>query len=303
MDGLYTFMEISLIIPTKNKLSRLKAVLLSLKYQTNPEFETIVVNDGGDDISSIFSEIDYPHRYIVINQPNKGRAASRNNGACSAHSENLIFLDDDCMVRPDFIHNKIIQTQNMDANHVFHGIIYNFSYLKFFEDPFSGVLYDEFRTNNPDVLKSQTFTYDDIKDFPYLLKTTKSKLTKLEKSIHTIFNKNLKKLNWLCCVGGNITIKRELFDSVNGFDENFGKEWGCEDLEFGYRLQKKSVTFYFDKENPVFHLDHYRQGSDELLKKAFDYFFQKHRDLNIKRVLNHFFLKNESIEAVYELLD
>jgi glycosyltransferase involved in cell wall biosynthesis len=296
-------MKISLIIPTKNKLSRLKAVLLSLKYQTNPEFETIVVNDGGDDISSIFSEIDYPHRYTVINQSNRGRAASRNSGACSAHSENLIFLDDDCMVRPDFIPNKIIQTQNMDVNCMLHGVIYNLTYLKFFEDPFSGVLYDEFKTNNPDVLKSQTFTYDDIKDFPYLLKTTKSKFTKLEKSIHTIFNKNLRKLYWLCCVGGNITIKKELFESVNGFDEAFGKEWGCEDLEFGYRLRKQNVSFYFDKENPVFHLDHYRQGSDELLKKAFDYFFQKHRDANIEKVFNHFFLKNKGIEEVYELLD
>jgi glycosyltransferase involved in cell wall biosynthesis len=296
-------MKISLIIPTKNKLSRLKGVLLSLKYQTNPEFETIVINDGGDDISSIFGEIDYPHRYMIINQPNRGRSASRNNGAHSAQTENLIFLDDDCMVQPDFIHNKIIQTQNMGANHVFHGMIHNFTYLKFFKDPFNGILYDEFKTNNVELLKSQVFTYDEIADFSYLLKKTKSKLTKLEKSIHIIFNQNLKKLHWLCCVGGNITIKTALFNRVNGFDEGFGTKWGCEDLEFGYRLQKQSANFFFDKDNPVFHLDHYRQGSDELLTQAFDYFFQLHGDTNIKKVLNQFFLNHKSIEEVYKLLD
>jgi len=207
------------------------------------------------------------------------------------------------MVQPNFIQNKIIQTQSMEVNHVFHGMIHNFSYLKFFEDPFNAILYDEFKTSNVELLKSQVFTYDEIEDFPYLLKKIKSKLTKLEKSIHIIFKKNLIKLHWLCCVGGNITIKTELFNHVNGFNEDFGKKWGCEDLEFGYRLQKQSANFYFDKENPVFHLDHYRQGSDELLTEAFDYFFQLHGDTNIKKVLNQFFLNHKSIEEVYELLD
>ncbi len=51
--------------------------------------------------------------------------------------------------------------------------------------------------------------------------------------------------------GGNLSIRREIFDSVGGFDERFGR---AEDQDLGLRLFKAGVVVLFDHEAAVTHL-------------------------------------------------
>ena len=87
----------SIVIPTYNGALKIPSLLNALASQTCKDFEVLVVIDGSTDntyeiVSGHLS--DFQHARI-IQQPNKGRAATRNKGAREATGEIVIFLDDD----------------------------------------------------------------------------------------------------------------------------------------------------------------------------------------------------------------
>jgi|SRR6185503_6008698 len=70
-----------------------------------PEFEVIIVNDGGDEkaLTEMYAQFkqyaQYEHRLLLtrfFHQANSGAAAARNLGASKALGEIVVFLDDDC---------------------------------------------------------------------------------------------------------------------------------------------------------------------------------------------------------------
>lgn len=100
--------SISIIITTYNRPDALQLVLQSLHNQSRLPDEVIIADDGSTPetqelITRIQAQVDYPIRHVW--QPDEGfRAAQiRNQAARKAHSDYLIFLDGDCVVRPDFV--------------------------------------------------------------------------------------------------------------------------------------------------------------------------------------------------------
>lgn len=89
--------EISVIIPIYNGEKYLKECLDSVINQTFKDIEIICVNDGStDDTSKIlnfYSKKD--NRIIIINQPNSGAGAARNNALKIATGKYLSILDAD----------------------------------------------------------------------------------------------------------------------------------------------------------------------------------------------------------------
>jgi GT2 family glycosyltransferase len=95
-EDLIETVSASVIIPTFNGGSRIKACLDALIAQARGRnAEIIVVNDGStDDTASVVG------RYSdvrLITQANAGPAAARNRGALEAHGRILLFIDDDCV--------------------------------------------------------------------------------------------------------------------------------------------------------------------------------------------------------------
>jgi glycosyltransferase involved in cell wall biosynthesis len=90
---------ISVIIPTFNRVALLKETVNSVRKQTFPDFELIVVNDGSTDGTAewLRSQTDLK----AIDQENKGIATARNAGAAVARGEWLAFLDHDDLWAPD----------------------------------------------------------------------------------------------------------------------------------------------------------------------------------------------------------
>lgn len=100
-------MQISLIVPTHNKLGLLRRTLKSLEGQTLPQsqFEVVVVDDGGTDETEGFLT-GYPgplNLRAVRNPATRGRAAARNAGLRVATGDLIVFLDDDMEVTPGFL--------------------------------------------------------------------------------------------------------------------------------------------------------------------------------------------------------
>jgi GT2 family glycosyltransferase len=94
--------SISIIIPSFNGASRIRACIDALLAQTaNRRVEILVVNDGSTDNTA-----DVVHGYPavrLIDQANAGPAAARNRGAAEAQGRILFFTDDDCVPTPGWL--------------------------------------------------------------------------------------------------------------------------------------------------------------------------------------------------------
>ena len=64
--------------------------------------------------------------------------------------------------------------------------------------------------------------------------------------------KNLAKLGWFYFLTGNISFPKSLFIKNSGFNETF-LNYGWEDLELGYRLQKQGIPLFYLKNAINYH--------------------------------------------------
>lgn len=297
-------MNASLIIPTYNKLPRLKLLLASLKAQTCSfeKFEVIIINDQSTDGTKEYLETlktDFLVR--VINKNHSGRAKTRNAGLKLAQNEIIIFVDDDLILSPNFIENHLIrQSQNMS---IVHGKIVNLSYLKFFEDPSYGELYSGIEMNESKIisLKKQCITEADIVNRFDTKVAKNKKCTLYEKMIHILLTDYKGKADWIAFSGGNISVPQKWLQKIDGFDEQFGLEWGCEDLELGYRLFKLQKPIEYLDNAVNYHIAHYRSGFKEEHRKNIAYFYDKHKDPNIL-LLQDFVDEKISMNTFFDML-
>lgn len=277
-------MKVSLIIPTYNKLSRLRLVIASLKKQTyaQDKYEVIFVNDGSDDgTDEFFNKLELPFNYRYLYQSNSGRAAARNLGIRASRNELIIFVDDDVILCPGFIEEHVAMQEKGPG--VVHGKIINLSYLKFFQDPVNGVLYHHLKTacSDADGLRRKCITEEDILERFDEVVASNKKLTPFEIAIKSILTEHSPKAAWVAFTGGNTSVPRDWLINEGGFDESFGLKWGCEDLEMGYRLFISGAPFYYCESAVNYHIAHYRQNFEKEHAETIGYFFGKHRDEKI----------------------
>lgn len=95
-------MLVTVIIPAYNAAAYIAETIASVKGQTYPHWECIVVNDGStDDTRKIVSEqINGDLRFSCIDQKNAGLSAARNTGLEKARGEFIQFLDADDILLP-----------------------------------------------------------------------------------------------------------------------------------------------------------------------------------------------------------
>jgi glycosyltransferase involved in cell wall biosynthesis len=91
--------DVSVIIPTFERVSVLPRALDSVLAQTHAPAEVIVIDDGSTDGTAEMLEHTYPG-VTVIRQPNRGVSAARNAGLAAASSAWIAFLDSDDEWRP-----------------------------------------------------------------------------------------------------------------------------------------------------------------------------------------------------------
>ena len=118
--------EVSIIIPTYNRVELPEFTLLSLYKQNFPinKFEVIVVNDcSTDGTKNFLNDLNPPFDLVVINnKKNQGAAYSRNQGIKKAQGKLLIFLDEMLVDRNIIqIHFKYDVQDNMVITTHFNG--------------------------------------------------------------------------------------------------------------------------------------------------------------------------------------
>ena len=121
---------VSVVIPARNTAATIASSLESIRAQTAPDWEVVVVDDGstdgtGDVVERLAGD---DGRIRLLSQPPTGVSAARNRGIEAARSPWLLFLDADDTVLPDLIarvKDVIAADPELDLVHV--GCVTHFS--------------------------------------------------------------------------------------------------------------------------------------------------------------------------------
>ena len=206
-------MKLSIVLPTYNRLDRLKRVLAALEQQTvSPDqFEVVVVSDGSQDgTNEWLVSAETPLNLRPHIQENQGVAVARNNGIEQAQADLILFIDDDVVPAPNLI-----------EEHLKHHSADNVVVLGPMLSP------PDFEMN-PWVEWEQAMLmkqYNDMLD------------GKWEPTARQFYT-------------GNTSIRRQHVVDAGGFDPSFRR---AEDVELAYRLHDMGLKFVFNYEAVGWH--------------------------------------------------
>jgi len=141
---------ISIIIPVYNQANKLDKCLESIKKQTYPYYEIIIINDGStDNLSEILEKHkkNFPTNFRYFSQENKGANAARNYGYRVSWGEFILFCDADIILREDMLEKmKNILRQFPEVSYVYSS--HKYGYKNFKLHPF-----------NPKILKTYPYIH------------------------------------------------------------------------------------------------------------------------------------------------
>ncbi len=201
---------VSVVIATFNRTPLLRRLLDSLDAQTldSERFEVICVDDGSEvDVKSALSTFSPRFSLHVERQANQGAAAARQRGVERASGTLVVFLDDDMVVGPEFLARHLARHLELDQGR-------------------SSVVLGRLR---PDARLSDMPLFE--RYYARVMAAQGDLLASGERPVrgHNLYT-------------GNVSMPRELFLAVGGFDPAFR---ALEDEELGVRLEKAGAQFAF----------------------------------------------------------
>ena len=99
--------KLSVIIPNFNGKQFLKTCLNSIKKQSYPFYEIIIIDNGSSDGSVQYIHENYPELTLILNKENLGFAAAVNQGIKKSSSEYVFLLNNDVELEVDSISNLL----------------------------------------------------------------------------------------------------------------------------------------------------------------------------------------------------
>lgn len=245
---------LSVIITTYNKPEYLRLVLLGFEYQINKNFEIIIADDGSDEKTKTVIDDFQKNSSLVIKHvwhEDEGfrKCTILNKAILSSDYDYLLFTDDDCIPRKDYVDVHLKKAQK---GHFLSG-----GYFKLNEPVSKKVTTEIIKAQKVFTSKwlqanGQEFTYKFIKMTPYKW------LSKFMNSITTT------KPTWN---GHNVSGWKDDIIAVNGYNEDM--MYGGLDRELGERLMNKGIKGVQIRYSAIcVHLFHNRPyRKTDLLKK------------------------------------
>ena len=239
--------EISVVVPTYNRLETLAHVLPTLLAQdlAPSEFEVLICDSNSTDGTAEFLATMRAVHPNLRHLPGaySGRAAARNAGIDAAQGEIVLFNDSDIFASPDLL-SQHLRHHRAQRNVAVVGLEVQ---VKDFED------------------------YAYKRDHP-------SERRALHKPTR-------KKLPWLYFLTGNASVRREDLIRVGRFDESF-TGYGHEDLELGYRLERAGVTILYEPNAVNYHCQDVPHDDQKekmrLAGRSTVRFYRKHPDFAVR---------------------
>lgn len=221
---------VSVVIATYNRQDLLRRLLGQLDDQTIDarRYEVIAVDDGSkDDTRAMLADVRTAYAHHIERQQNAGPAVARQRGVEKARGKIVVFLDDDMQVRPTFLERHL--EAHVHADTVVLGRL------------------------RPDAKIAEMPLFERF--YARVLARQGDAFAAGEEAVqgHNLYT-------------GNVSLPRELFLRVGGFDPSFR---ALEDEELGIRLEKAGARFGFANDAESVH------GSDwTSMKKWMDRCFR-----------------------------
>lgn len=215
---------ISIIITTYNQPQMLQAVLRCLQRQTQMRIEILIADDGSLPTTADCI-VDFQRQCYVpiyhIWQKDEGFQAGkiRNKAVAASHGDYLVFLDGDCLVRPNFIaqHTRLAAPGYFVAgNRILCTKAYSDTLLQ--------------SLDIADVL-TRSFFY-------WIMTRLKGHINRLLPFYYLPLGhviRTVQHQRWRGVKSCNLGLWRKDFLQVNGFDESY-QGWGYEDSDLVIRL-------------------------------------------------------------------
>lgn len=268
--------KFSVVIPTFNKPGILGVTLKYLNQQRRfrNDFEVIVIDDGSPDnrtretFLNLKDQVCYNLQYVYLERTSDSCASkARNSGISRATGEIVIFLDDDILVNEDFL----------AENARFHDIydcLFVIGYRRFLNREITDRLCSE-----PDLLPPWVLTENSIEEPRHIVFKN-----------HFTFNMSTSTRPWFFAFSCILSVKRKSIAAINGyFDEDY-KEWGIEDLDFGYQF---FINGYPVVVNPRLETYHQYHGADRMESKKWQSI----------RINDHIFREKHGFFCMREMID
>lgn len=243
-------MEISVVVPTYNRIDTLRVVLPSLLDQTAPPgaYEIVIADSQSDDGTAEFVRATIASageaRLRYVPGPYTGRAAARNAGIAAARAPVVLFTDADIIASRDLVERHAAGHRGADERVAVVGCELQVRSL------------DDYRRQRDDA--------------------------PARRPLHPA---SRRRLSWLYFLTGNASVRRDDLLAVGAFDESF-TGYGHEDLELGYRLEKSGVEIRYEPAavNYHWHPVAYDEqiGRMELAGVSTVRFYRKHPDFAVK---------------------
>ncbi len=219
-------MLISVIVTTYNREDALEAVLRSLARQTDQNFEVIVADDGSKQPTAALVEswkARIGHRLEHVWHEDRGfRAAEiRNRAILASRGDYVVFLDGDCIARPDFVatHRRLAE----------RGWFVTGNRILLSPDLTAKVLREK--------LAPETWRFAD-----WLAQRLRGGINRLGALLQLPLGplRRLRRNAWRGARSCNLAVWRSDLTRVDGFDADY-RGWGKEDSDIIVRLQRAGV--------------------------------------------------------------
>lgn len=243
-------MKASLIITVYKDVEALTAVLKSLEFQTEKDFEIIVAQDCDSDCFDILINNYQRQGYSIqhLQQEDNGFQKNKilNKAILKTQSTTLIFIDGDCVLHPNFIQTHV---NTLEKGFFCVG-----------------------RRVNLDPKNSQKIRKGEITT-PSLTSMLFKKASMVEEGIPFLRHFDRKEKMLLGC---NMSFHKEDILQLNGFDEDYTFPGYGEDTDIEFRaiklgLKKKSVRYRAIQ----YHLFHERSDREDETRKSRELYHQK----------------------------
>jgi glycosyltransferase involved in cell wall biosynthesis len=207
-------LDISIVIPTYNRLETLRVVVPALLANTldGKRYEIIVADSNSNDgTAEYLAGVAAAHTNVRhVPGPYSGRAMARNAGIAAARAEIVLFTDSDIIASPELLE------RHLDHHRAERGV---------------AVVGMELQVNTLE-------DYERLRDHP-----------ENRKPLHPA---GRRRLSWLYFLTGNASVRKSDLERVGRFDESF-TGYGHEDLELGYRLQATGVRILYEPRAVNYH--------------------------------------------------
>lgn len=260
----------SLIISIYDNVPFLRAVLDSLVYQTEKDFEIIITEDAeSPEVAEFVRSYPFQNDYQHLMQPDQGWRKERalNNAIKAAKSDWLIFIDGDCVLHPRFIEWHV---KMADENCILGGHRVKLNQklsLKLLENP------KEVFSMSSYLCRSLLFSEGarHIEEGFYL-------------SPDNVLGWWLKKRGQRGLIGSNMSFSRKAIEDLNGFDEDFVLPAIGEDADLNWRFGAAGYQFCSLRNLAIqYHLFHKENWKDQSENTAL---------MELKIARNEFLCKN-----------